>query len=422
MKNQRQRGGLRGYFSLLGPGIAVAATGIGAGDMVAAAVSGSRYGFAIVWAAAVGALMKYVLNEGLARWQLATGTTLLEGWVQRLGRWVQVYFLVYLTLWSFVVAGALISACGLAAHAIAPGLSVAVWGVIHSICAAAIVLIGGYRHFESLMKIFIGLMFVTILGCALAVSPPTTTISATITRAAVPAGSAKFILGVIGGVGGSLTLLAYGYWIRERQWHGPGYKNTVRIDLSLSYILTGIFGVAIMVLAAKILHEHGLTVEGSSGVIRMASLLSSILGPVGHWAFLLGFWGAVTTSMIGVWQGVPYLFCDFVGLIKRLPADERQAIVNTRSVWYRGYLFWLAAPPMLVLLLGRPVWMIVIYSVIGALFMPFLAGTLLYMNSRRDWVGQELRNGWFTIGALVLSLLLFGYLCIDELWNVFTNF
>ena len=98
------------YLALVGQGIAVAATGVGAGDMVAAAVAGARYGFAVVWAAAVGAVLKCVLNEGLARWQLATGTTLLEGWVERLGRWVQVYFLVYLVLWSFLVAGALISA------------------------------------------------------------------------------------------------------------------------------------------------------------------------------------------------------------------------------------------------------------------------------------------------------------------------
>ena len=51
-----------------------------------------------------------VVGEGLARWQLATGTTLLEGWVERLGRWVSWYFLAYLVLWSFIVGGALIGA------------------------------------------------------------------------------------------------------------------------------------------------------------------------------------------------------------------------------------------------------------------------------------------------------------------------
>ncbi|MCB0417632.1 MAG: Nramp family divalent metal transporter, partial [Bdellovibrionales bacterium] len=62
---------------------------MGAGDLVAAAVAGSKFGYALAWAAAAGALLKYVINEGLARWQLATGTTLLEGWVRHLGSWVR---------------------------------------------------------------------------------------------------------------------------------------------------------------------------------------------------------------------------------------------------------------------------------------------------------------------------------------------
>jgi Mn2+/Fe2+ NRAMP family transporter len=406
-------------LAVIGPGIAIAATGVGAGDMVAAAVSGARYGFAVIWAAAAGALLKFVLNEGLARWQLATGTTLLEGWVERLGRWVQYYFLVYLVLWSFMVGGALISACGLAAHAIAPGLSVGAWGTLHSIAAMAVVLIGGYEHFERLMKFFIGLMFITILGCAIFVKPITQSLSQSVVLASIPAGSPKFILGVIGGVGGTLTLLAYGYWIRERRWKGAGWVKAVRIDLSVAYILTGLFGVAIMILASEILHKDDAVIKGSQGVLSMAPVLGDLIGPVGQWTFLIGFWGAVATSMIGVWQGVPYLFCDFVGLMKRLPSSEHEALVNVKSKWYRGYLFWLAIPPLLLLLADRPVGVIVLYSVIAALFMPFLSITLLYMNSKREWVGDQLRNGWVTVVILLLSIILFGYLCIDEVINAF---
>ena len=86
--------GLRENLSLLGPGLAVAATGVGAGDMIAGTAAGARFGTTLLWAAAFSALLKYVLNEGIARWQLATGTTLLEGWVERLGRPLQYYFLV----------------------------------------------------------------------------------------------------------------------------------------------------------------------------------------------------------------------------------------------------------------------------------------------------------------------------------------
>ena len=112
----------REVLAILGPGLVLAATGVGVGDLVAAAVSGSRFGFALVWAVLAGAIVKFVLSEGLARWQLATGTTLLEGWVLHLGRWVQYLFIAYLVVWSFVVGGALISACGLAGHALVPAL------------------------------------------------------------------------------------------------------------------------------------------------------------------------------------------------------------------------------------------------------------------------------------------------------------
>ena len=76
-------------LTILGPGILVAATGVGAGDLATAAFAGSHLGVAILWVVVVGAFMKFVLNEGLARWQLATGETLLEGSMIRLGRQAQ---------------------------------------------------------------------------------------------------------------------------------------------------------------------------------------------------------------------------------------------------------------------------------------------------------------------------------------------
>jgi hypothetical protein len=47
---------------------------------------------AVLWAVPVGVVLKWALTEGIARWQMATGTTLLEGWVTRLGWWMQWVF------------------------------------------------------------------------------------------------------------------------------------------------------------------------------------------------------------------------------------------------------------------------------------------------------------------------------------------
>jgi hypothetical protein len=89
-------------------------------------------------------------------------------------------------------------------------------------------------------------------------------------------------------------------------------------------------------------------------------------------------------------------------------------VVNTRSLAYRGYLFYIALPPMVLLLLIEPVWLVVIYAVAGAFFMPLLAVLLLYMNNRRSWVG-ELGNGVAANAVLLISVLVFSLLLVRKI-------
>jgi Mn2+/Fe2+ NRAMP family transporter len=398
-------------FRDIGPGLVIAATGLGAGDLIAASVAGAQYGTAVLWAALLGAIMKFVMNEGLTRWQLATGSTLLEGWVQRLPKIVSIYFFIYLLIWSFIVAGALIAGTGLAAHALFPGLSVEVWGVVHSLAALMLVFIGRYALLETLMKFFMGLMFIVVLVCAFLVAPAPSELVAGLFTPAVPEGSILLVFGVIGGVGGSVTLLCYGYWIRERGWTRPRDLRRSRNDLAVAYALTGLFGMALMIIAAGVRPE---VITGPHLALGIASQLETVAGPFGKWCFLVGFWSAVFSSMLGVWQGIPYLFADFVQQYTHQPGAP--VAIDTRSPVYRGYLLYLAIPPILLLQVGKPVWLVITYAVAGAFFMPLLALLLLYMNNRRAWLGG-LRNGVATNLVLLGSVLVFGILLYGEISN-----
>ena len=66
----------------------------------------------------------------------------------------------------------------------------------------------------------------------------------------------------------------------------------------------------------------------------------------------------------------------------------------------------------------EPVSVVVTFSIAGAFFMPFLAGTLLYLNNRREWVGA-LANRWLGNLALTVCLLVFGAVSIGELVRFF---
>lgn len=388
----------------LGPGFLVAATGVGAGDLIAAAVVGQRFGLAVLWVVALGALFKAVLNEGVSRWQLATGTTLIEGWTQRLPKWVGYYFTGYLALWAFLVAAALASACGVAAKALWPGsaLSTVGWSVVHAAVGYALVRWWGYRGFERLMHGLMAVMFVTVLLCAVLMRSDLLAVARGLFWPGVPAGSVPLLLGAMGGVGGSVTLLCYGYWLREKQWRGASAHRRTMWDLGCAYTLTGFFGLAVVIIAATVKPADA---SGNALVLALAGQLGAVLGPVGKWCFLAGFWCAVFTSLLGVWQGVPYLWADSMHALRRkaVPANL------TTSRAYRWFLLYMAFPPLLLLTWQKPLAIVVLYAIAGAFFMPFLGAVLLWMNNRRDWVG-ELRNRWRTNLVLVLSLVLFASL------------
>ncbi|GAA5317271.1 MAG: Nramp family divalent metal transporter [Candidatus Pelagadaptatus aseana] len=400
------------FLDKIGPGFVIAATGLGAGDLIAATVAGIEFQTALLWAVLLGALLKGALNEALARWQLQTGTTLLEGWMQRLPRWVQYYFVAYLGIWSFLVGAALMAACGLAANALFPQLSVNQWAILHSLLAVLMILYGRYSLFENLMKLFIGLMFITVLLAVINLPLDWQRIAAGLIPN-TPDNSLKLILGVIGGVGGSVTLMCYGYWLREKQWDCPDDISSMRVDLWCAYGITALFGVLIILLAASVQPEMA---KGTGVLLALAEQLKATLGDEFGLLFLIGFWGAVFSSMLGVWQGVPYLFADFYRQHQGKPvASEPGALDDlNQSKAYYVWLGFMALPPYLLLFYEKPIWLAITYAVAGAFFMPFLAATLLYMNNKIAWINGN-KNGFWSNALLITALSLFVVLLIQKL-------
>ncbi len=407
-----------GWLRRLVPGMLIAATGVGAGDLATSALAGSRFGLSLVWALVLGAALKWVLNEGLARWQVGSGETLLEAATRRLrAHWI---FVPYLLIWSFAVAGTLASACGVAALALVPltgdpSADKRWWGAAHALAGWLIVQRGGFRAFERAMGAAIGLMCVTTIACAAAMAPQ---LDLSALRWSSPwslRGEAlRWTIGLIGGVGGTVTLLSYGYWIRENRAAGDATVRGCRIDLAVAYSVTALFGVAMIVIAAGTPELAG---SGASLLIVLSDRLASELGAVMKYAFLLGAWGAVFTSLLGVWQGAPYLLADMVRAAGRGERGRARGPVDLTSTrTYRAHLAFLAVPPLV--LLWRPFEVVQLtYAIVGAMFLPMLAVALLVMNNRPSWLPAEFRNGIVANAALLLTLGFFlwqGAIAIGE--------
>ena len=405
-------------LKLAGPGLIVAATGIGSGDIVSATVGGGRYGLLLLWAIALGAFFKFVLSEGIARWQLATGLTALEGWDAHLPPWVKYYFGAYLVVWTIAVSAALTNATGLGISNLTDGAIPQSWGAVaHSLIGFTFVWVGGYAWFEKLMKLLVGIMGFSILICALLIVTDWSRVLQGLTIPRIPSASGTYVLSIIGGIGGSITMLSYNYWMREERMSGAGWLGYVRGDVAIAYLFTAIFGMSVMLIANQAFYVSGVTITDAQAVTKMAEVLGTLLGNFGVYAYLLGFWAAVFASLLGVWQSVPYLYADFYGVIKKLPVDARREVTKVTSTPYRLALVFITLAPLPFAFTGRPLVIIVTYTIVGSLFIPFLAATLLYLNNRVRWSAPVPHNHWTTNVLLATVLALFAIVGVQEVMN-----
>ena len=61
--------------------------------------------------------------------------------------------------------------------------------------------------------------------------------------------------------------------------------------------------------------------------------------------------------------------------------------------------------PLPLAFTGAPLLIIVTYTVIGSLFVPFLAGTLLYLNNRVAWADTAVPKNAMTTNLLLVAIL-----------------
>ena len=380
--------------------------------MVSSLVAGTDFGMVLLWAVVLGAILKYFLTEGIGRWYMASGQTILQGW-RSLGRWAIWYFVIYLFIVTFVFGAAVTSTAALAVDAALPGvLPLWAWAALHSVAAFIIVGIGRYGLFEMIMKTFAALKFGIVILLAILLAPALgEVVLGFVPR--IPEGALINVLAIIGGVGGTYSLAAYTYWVRERGWRHSDWIPTMRTDLGFGYALTALFMVSMLIIGAELLFGTGTSISDEEGLLALVDPMQDRFGLLARWAFLIGFWAVATGAMLGAWNGGAYLFADCVRTIREAPDEEASDYLSEKSIFFRGFLAWMSFPPMILLAFGEPVLLVIVYASLGALFLPFLAITLLILlNSQR--VTPEYRNRLVSNVVLAVSVIPFIVVGVQE--------
>ncbi len=390
---------------ILTPGIIMAMAGVGVGDLATASFAGANIGTSVLWAVIFGAFMKFFITEGCARWQLKTGTTILKGCITNLGLWFKVPFVLYFIMWSYFVSGALISATGVATSAIYPLFgehSKIVLGIIHSLIAGICILRGGFSLFANIMKFCAVLLFVTVIISIFQFSLDLSILKGIFIPkipVAIPQG-VEWTVALIGGVGGTLTVICYGYWIKEMGRNSLKDLKTCRIDLGVGYLLTALFGMAMVIIGSNVEIE---STKGFNILLNISQVLESNSGRWVAILFLIGAWGAVFSSMMGVWQSAPYIFADFM-------SSGKMELTNAhKEKNYRLWLAFIVFVPMLSLFVKFDV-VQKLYSYFGALVVPLLTIILLILN-RKKIIG-EVANSPLTVIVGFAIIAFFAFMTI----------
>ena len=242
-------------------------------------------------------------------------------------------------------------------------------GIIQSAFGLGLVLFGRFQTIEKVMSFFIFMMFFAVIMFSFYFlkNPLEVLSSGLVPR--VSSLNLKYVIAILGGVGGTLTILSYSYWIKEKEVVGEEGLKQVRTDLRLSYCLTGLFSISMIILGAQL---SSFTGPKSMFPVFISELYQDSFGLIGKYIFLLGFWSGVFSSLLGVWQSVPYIFADLMSS-KFGMSDRRKS--------YRYFAIYIATVPIVSLWVDFESIQLA-YAIVGALFMPFLAITLFFMTRK----------------------------------------
>ena len=408
------------YVRSIGPGIVIALTWLGAGDLVDSAVAGGNYGYALMWAMALGLFVRFVFVSIIAKYQLCNQhqESVLAG-LKRIHPTVPIIVGLMALIFShfygaFSVKGAGQTTAGLFGFPLEQnwdeGFAV-MWAVIGFI----IVYQGAFFRIEKVALVLLAMLSVSLIGVALWAGP--NPIAATrglllqIPENVGPYGVPLVVVSLIGAVGGSIANLLYPYFIQQKGWRGPQYRRLQLYDLAFGTLAVVLLNMAVWTIGAEILKPENIVVKELSDLTQ---LLTQALGPLGGPIFYAGAFAALFSTMVGNATGYGYMLTDISRLNDSKPVDHDEAKQFSKSRIYIGVAAWSMFSPLIWCLPDMPgfVFLTVVVNAATVIILPLLAAGLWYITAAKSCIGEKYGNN-------ILENLLMLFLFILACWGAF---
>ena len=410
----------------IGPGIILAGTIVGSGELLVTTSMGARHGFVFLWLILFSCVIKVFVQTELGRYAISSGKPTLGALNELSGpRW-GAHWIVW---WWFVMMCTTIFQLGAMTGTVGQSLNLAfpqvnqalvasvteswptmasaisarpeyLWSVLTCLTAMGLLWTGNYARIEFITTfLVVGLTMVTVTAaCALPATNfpiPWQEVGQGLTFG-IPDSGIAVAFSVFGITGvGAAELFYYPYWCLEKgyaRFVGPrdaspewerrarGWIRVMYLDAWVSMVVFTISTVAFYFMGATVLHPQGKDPQGPDMILTLSQMYVDAFGPWTQIAFLIGAGAVLFKTLYLSAAGNARLVADLASLsgITRYQTPHQRA----RVIHWVSLLIPVIAL-CLYLTFGDPRQMAIVGGFAQALTLPIISGAAIYFRYRK---------------------------------------
>jgi manganese transport protein len=417
----------------IGPGLILAASIVGTGELINTTSLGAKAGFSLLWLILLSCVIKVFVQVELGRYAITHGKTSLAAFDTlpgpRVGTSWLCWLWLFMTLATQAQTAAMEGTVGQAAHMAFPGASDAMaraagkvwtggyeffqtreeylWASLTALAAILLLLSGGYKRLEKVTTFLVAAVTLfTVASVAILQWTPFHINAAQIEngfKLAVPTAAVALAFSAFGITGvGAAELFAYPYWCIEKGYAraaGPrsedeawaararGWTRVMQLDAWVSMVVFTVATIAFYLLGAAVLHPQGLDPQGKQMIPTLSRMYIQPLEGTAlqglrsltRVGFLVGAWAVLFKTLYVATAANSRLTADFLALSGVLPRSSPKARDRTIRVLCVVY-------PLLSLAIyfafREPQGLIKVGGIAQGLMLPLITGATLYLRQR----------------------------------------
>ena len=304
----RQGRSLAEIVRLIGPGILYAAAAVGVSHLVQATRTGAVYGFSLTLVIAFACLVKYPGLRFGTDYAVATGTSLITGYIKQ-GRLATLLYLINLIFtFLFVPAAIVLVTSGLIKGVSGIEMGDVSMAAVVFLSSAVILITGHYRVLERITKALVGIFTVLIVVAVTVIFGKIEWSAGQFIPPVIDRATLIFIVAITGFMPSPMTAgVMSSMWIcakAQNTGHLPTLEDA-KFDFNLGFATTLLLALCFMLLGAGTMFGSGAEFAPSSGGFanQLIQLFTQTIGGWSFWVIGIAAIAVVYSSVLTVIDG-----------------------------------------------------------------------------------------------------------------------